>query len=35
MASERPFIERTEGRMGEIYMDLTVENRLEPGSSVS
>jgi hypothetical protein len=35
MASERPFIARTEGRIGEIYVDLTVENRLEPGRSVS
>jgi hypothetical protein len=24
--SERPFIARTEGRMGEIYVDLTIEN---------
>jgi hypothetical protein len=35
MGSERPFIERTEGWMGEIFVNLTVENRLEPGRSVS
>ena len=27
---DRPFYERTEGRMGEIVVDLTVENRLDP-----
>jgi hypothetical protein len=35
MGSERPFIERTEGWMGEIFVNLTVENRLEPGRLVS
>jgi hypothetical protein len=35
MASERPFIARTEGLMGEIFVELTVANRLEPERSVS
>jgi predicted aspartyl protease len=35
MAGERPFISRTEGRMGEIYVDLTIENGRESGGSVS
>ena len=30
MAIERPFYARTEGRMGEVIVELTVENRLDP-----
>jgi predicted aspartyl protease len=35
MASERPFIERTERWMGDIYVGLTVENGRESRGSVS
>ncbi len=35
MATERPFYERTEGRMGEVIVDLTVESVLEPGRSIA
>ena len=35
MGSERPFIARTEGRMGEIYVDLTIENGRTSGGAVS
>ena len=30
MGTDRPFYERTEGRMGEVIVDLMVENRLQP-----
>jgi hypothetical protein len=30
MGTERPFYPRTEGRMGEIVVELTVENLLQP-----
>jgi len=35
MPYERPFIARTEGWMGQIFVELTIANRLEPNRSMS